>query len=193
MDREVSEEVTSRLLAFVERMQDLLGVCDEHGRVLYMNRAAREHLGVTHTDGLTTSDFFAPEAFASYYDEVRPTLLRTGAWSGELPILARDGTSIPMQFFVVAGVAPGGEITGLVTHGRPLTYSTPSAGTPKLHPWWKPWHSSQVCTPPNAGKYRASALSPASRTNSRRRARKADGRSPWENGCDELSQPTART
>ena len=122
MTPETGRDVVLRLLDFVDRMQDLVGVCDEHGRVLYLNEAARKHLGVGDADELTTADFFAPEAFASYYDEVRPTLLRTGVWSGELPIRVPGGGSIPMHFSVVAGVAPGGEITGLVTHGRPLSY-----------------------------------------------------------------------
>src|SRR5262245_10417621 len=131
MTRETGRDVVLRLLDFVDRMQDLVGVCDEHGRVLYLNESARKHLGVADTAELTTADFFAPEAFASYYDEVRPTLLRTGVWSGELPIRAPGGASIPMLFSVVAGVAPGGEITGLVTHGRPLSYG-PTGNEPAV-------------------------------------------------------------
>jgi diguanylate cyclase (GGDEF)-like protein len=131
MTRETGRDVVLRLLDFVDRMPDLVGVCDEHGRILYLNESARKHLGVGAADELTTADFFAPEAFASYYAEVRPTLLRTGVWSGELPIRAPGGASIPMHFSVVAGVAPGGEITGLVTHGRPLSYG-PAGNEPAV-------------------------------------------------------------
>jgi diguanylate cyclase (GGDEF)-like protein len=125
MEPEMSEEVATRLLAFIDRTPDLVGVCDELGRLLYLNEAARKHLGVADATGLTTADFFAPEAFASYYDEVRPTLVRTGVWTGELPIRAQGGASIPMLFSVVAGVAPGAEVTGLVAYGRPLPYAVP--------------------------------------------------------------------
>jgi len=120
MERDIDAEVAHRLLDFVERVSDLVGVCDEQGRVLYLNQAARKHLGVGAGFDLTTADFFAPEAFKSYYEEVRPTLLREGTWSGELAIRTQDGASIPMFFSVVGGVAPGAEITGLVTYGRPL-------------------------------------------------------------------------
>jgi EAL domain-containing protein (putative c-di-GMP-specific phosphodiesterase class I)/GGDEF domain-containing protein len=118
MAPEISAEVAARLLDFVARMDDVVGVCDEHGRVLYLNAAARKQLGLGDATGLTTADLFAPEAFASYYDEVRPALLHSGTWSGELPIRSPAGDTAAMQFSVVASVGPGGEITGLVTHGR---------------------------------------------------------------------------
>ena len=35
-------DVTSQLLAFVERTSDLVGVVDEQSRVLYLNEAARK-------------------------------------------------------------------------------------------------------------------------------------------------------
>jgi PAS domain-containing protein len=129
MSSDITPEVASRLLEFVDRMDDLIGVCDEHGRVLYMNQTARKHLGIGNATDLTTADLFAPEAFASYYDEVRPALLHGGTWTGELAIHAQGGGSVPMLFSVVAGVGPGGEITGLVTHGRPVPGDPPHRGT----------------------------------------------------------------
>ena len=65
MDSEHNEAVATRLLEFVDRMEDVVGVCDEHGRVLYLNQAARKQLGFGAESELTTADFFAPEAFAS--------------------------------------------------------------------------------------------------------------------------------
>jgi PAS domain-containing protein len=118
MESEPIDEVTRRLVDFVDRMDDVVGVCDETGRVLYLNEAARKRLGFADTAGLTTADFFGPDAFKWYYEEVRPELLRTGVWTGDLPIRTQTGDYVPMSFSVVAGVAPGGEITGLVTHGR---------------------------------------------------------------------------
>ena len=78
--------VTRQLLEFVERTSDLVGVVDEQSRVLYLNDAARKRLGVGDDTGLTTADLFPPEAFARYYDEVRPALLRSGSWHGELAV-----------------------------------------------------------------------------------------------------------
>jgi EAL domain-containing protein (putative c-di-GMP-specific phosphodiesterase class I) len=66
---------------------------------------------------------FPPEVFARYYDEIRPALLRAGAWHGELPVFAESGESVPMMMTIVASVAPGGEIDGLVTSGRVIEAS----------------------------------------------------------------------
>ena len=113
-------DVTSQLLAFVERTSDLVGVVDEQSRVLYLNEAARKRLGVGDASDLTTADVFPPEAFARYYDEIRPILLRAGTWRGELPVLTGLGEAVPMALTIVALVAGGGEVNGLVTFGREI-------------------------------------------------------------------------
>jgi len=53
---------------------------------VYLNPAAKKHLGVDDTGTVTIADLFPPESFGFYYDVVRPELLRTGTWSGELPV-----------------------------------------------------------------------------------------------------------
>jgi len=111
-------DVTAQLLAFVEKTSDLVGVVDEQSRVLYLNEAARKRLGVGDTTDLTTVDMFPPHAFARYYDEIRPALLRSGTWHGELPVITGSGEAVAMAMTVVARVGPGGEVNGLVTCGR---------------------------------------------------------------------------
>jgi diguanylate cyclase (GGDEF)-like protein len=113
-------DVTRQLLAFVEGTSDLVGVVDEQSRVVYLNRAARKRLGVGDPAGLTTADLFPPGTFSRYYDEVRPALLRSGSWHGELAVLTGSGEAVPMTMTVVARVGPGGEVSGLVTHGREI-------------------------------------------------------------------------
>jgi diguanylate cyclase (GGDEF)-like protein len=115
------DDLPERLLAFIDQTPDIVGVCNEQGRVMYLNAAAIKELGVgADIDNLTTADFFAPEAFVTYYDEVRPVLLRSGSWTGELAIRTRSGESRPMLFTVVARLGAAGEIAGLVTYGRPF-------------------------------------------------------------------------
>jgi len=111
-------DVTGLLLAFVEATSDLVGVVDAQSRVTYLNGAARKRLGVGDVTGLTTADLFPPEVFARYYEEIRPTLLRAGTWHGELAVLTESGEAVPMNMTIVGSVGPGGEVNGLVTHGR---------------------------------------------------------------------------
>ena len=118
-------DARAELLAFVERTSDLVGVVDEQSRVTYLNEAARKRLGVGDSTELTTADLFPTEAFARYYDEVRPALLRLGTWHGELAVLTASGETVPMVMTVVARVGPGGEVNSLVTFGREI--AAPSA------------------------------------------------------------------
>lgn len=118
MGPEFAAEAIPRLLVYVERTPDLVGVVDERGKVLYLNSAALERLGRHDYSGLTTADIFAPEAFERYYREVRPAIVEAGAWSGELPVMTASGVSRAMRFSIVGEVLPGGEVTALAAHGR---------------------------------------------------------------------------
>jgi diguanylate cyclase (GGDEF)-like protein len=125
-------DVTEQLLAFVEKTSDLVGVVDEQSRVRYLNEAARKHLGVGDAADLTTLDLFPPQAFARYYEEIRPALLRSGTWRGELPVIGAAGDIVPMAMTIVATVGPGGEVSGLVTHGREIETPPTSPGGPSV-------------------------------------------------------------
>lgn len=121
MAEELDGEVEAHLLAYIEQTSDLVGVVDEASRLSYLNPAARKRLGATEDEPLTSADLFPPHVFSRYYDEIRPILLRSGTWSGELPILTRAGDLVPIAFTIVARIGAGGEIAGLVTHGRAMT------------------------------------------------------------------------
>jgi EAL domain-containing protein (putative c-di-GMP-specific phosphodiesterase class I) len=117
---ELEPGVATDLLAYIEATSDLVGVVDEYGRVLYLNDAARKRLGAGDACGLTTTDIFPQAAFARYYDEIRPVLLRGEAWTGQLPVLTASGEAFPMVLTIVAQVGPGGDVRRLVTHAREL-------------------------------------------------------------------------
>jgi predicted signal transduction protein with EAL and GGDEF domain len=122
--KEFDDAVTRRLVDFVERTGDLVGVVDENGRVLYLNQTARKVLGVGDADDLTTADLFTAEAFETYFADARPELLRSGSWTGELGLRTPAGGPPSLRFSIVAGTRPGGEVTGLVAHAR-LTEHAP--------------------------------------------------------------------
>ena len=125
MDSEFDPEVASQLLTFVEQTTDFVGVSDPWGRVLYLNRAARKRLGVGDATDLTLADVFPPAAFTLYYEEVRPQLLRTGAWSGEVPVNVAEGSAVPMYVSASARVGPGGETNGTVVWAHELPLMEP--------------------------------------------------------------------
>src|SRR5690242_9566216 len=108
MDPEFADEVVTNLTTFADGTTDFVGVSDAWSRIVYLNPAACKRLGVSDFQGMTTADIFPPEAFAQYYDVIRPQLLRTGAWSGEVLVNAAAGTPIPMYVSTVATIGPGG-------------------------------------------------------------------------------------
>jgi diguanylate cyclase (GGDEF)-like protein len=111
-------DVAKHLLAFAEATSDLVGVVDDESRVQYLNEAARKRLGLGDAADLTTADVLPPQAFVQYYDEIRPELLRSGTWHGEISLLSGTGDVVPVVMTVVARLGPGGEVMGLVTQGR---------------------------------------------------------------------------
>ncbi len=127
MDTGLDAEVSAQLLTFVEQTRDLVGVSDPWGQILYLNPAARKRLGVGDATDLTLADVFPAEAFTIYYDEVRPELLRTGAWTGEVPVNVAQGHAVPMHVSVSARVGPGGATNGTVVYAHELPLTTPFA------------------------------------------------------------------
>ena len=121
MAQELGGEVEAQLLAYMERTSDLVGIVDEAGHVDYLNPAARKRLGISEDEQLTAGDLFPPPVFARYYDEIRPILLRSGTWSGELHMRTSAGDLVRAHATIVGRIGAGGEVIGLVTHGREIT------------------------------------------------------------------------
>ena len=125
MERGPDAEVIAHLLKFVEQTTEFVGVSDPWGRILYLNPAAQKRLGVVEIEGLSLADLFPPEAFGFYYDVVRPELLRTGAWSGEVLVNAAGHDAIPMHISTIANLGPGGETNGGVVFAHELARFDP--------------------------------------------------------------------
>jgi diguanylate cyclase (GGDEF)-like protein len=110
----------ARLLAHADLTSDLVGIADDGGNVVYMNEAARKRLGLGDATDLTMADVFPPEAFARYYEEIRPELLRRHSWHGEIAVYTAPGVAAPISASIVAAIAPGGEVEWMVIYGREL-------------------------------------------------------------------------
>src|SRR5205814_1711440 len=83
-------------------------------------------LGVVADAGdLTIADIFPVEMFGFYYDVVRPQLLRTGAWSGEVLVKAAGSGAFPMFVSTTAKLGPGGETNGGVVYAHELSRTDP--------------------------------------------------------------------
>ena len=126
VDSVFDPDVSAQLLLFAEQTADFVGVSDPWGRVLYLNPAARKRLGVADLTDLTVADFFPAEAITLYYEVIRPQLLRTGAWSGEVPVNVAGGVAVPMYISTSARLGPGGETNGSVVYAHELSRPDPA-------------------------------------------------------------------
>jgi len=114
---------------FADQTSDFVGVSDAWGRVLYLNPAACKRLGVADATDLTVAEFFPAEAIALYYEEIRPQLLRSGSWSGVVPVNVAGGVAVPMFLSTTARLGPGGETNGNVVYAHELLAPDPGRVT----------------------------------------------------------------
>lgn len=130
----ISPEVAGRLLSLLSRSDDVVGVTDDRGNVVWVNDATRKRLGIPADDppALTTAELFPPEAFDVYFDQIRPALLRGEVWSGPVP-LHLDDRVVDVDLVVVGGARPGGEIEWLACTGRSPGSRRGDAAAPGLH------------------------------------------------------------
>jgi PAS domain S-box-containing protein len=78
------ERERDNLAQLAERSTDFIGLARLDGGLFYLNPAARALIGLGDRplDGLTVEDLSYPDGVERLRDEVRPTLLREGAWRG---------------------------------------------------------------------------------------------------------------
>ncbi|MDB5241508.1 MAG: sensor signal transduction histidine kinase [Spirosoma sp.] len=88
-----------KMLALVSNSLNFKAIADLDGRLLYINKAGRELVGLTEADvkaGRTVADFYPPEQYSQIRDVVIPTLLSRGSWSGRVSLKhAKTGEIIP--------------------------------------------------------------------------------------------------
>jgi diguanylate cyclase (GGDEF)-like protein/PAS domain S-box-containing protein len=104
-DRVDAERDTQRLTDIFEATQDLIGISDSDGQMMYFNRAARRFFDlplVGPLDHINLADVFAPWSVDQLTAEIEPRLRREGIWSGELALMKPDGREVPVsaQFLV---------------------------------------------------------------------------------------------
>ena len=123
-DRLKAEEVRDRLIEILEATPDFVGSADRGGQLFYLNRAAREMLGLSATvdiTGMTFSDTQFPWAIDRNLSEGQATYAREGVWQGETAILCRDGMEIPVSQVILVHRALDGKVKFFSTICRDIS------------------------------------------------------------------------
>ncbi len=120
-ERKRVEETQRRLTSILEATTDFVGSADVSGRLIYLNRAGRQMLGIgldEDISNLTIPDVIAESERERVMTEVIPLLMRDGVWSGETAFRSRDGLEIPFWLVGIAGKKPDGTVESLSTIAR---------------------------------------------------------------------------
>ena len=123
-ERRRAEEAQARLVAILEATTDLVGMADAKGHVLYINQAGRKMLGITEGEDVSSTtmpDYFPEQARTHVLNELVPTIIREGVWSGEEVLLSRQGHEIPVSMVVIAHRATDGTVQFLSAIARDIS------------------------------------------------------------------------
>jgi two-component system, NtrC family, sensor kinase len=116
-------EARERLTAILDVTTDLVAILDLSARLLYLNGAGQSLLGLTAEEalGLPIAGLVPERLRPVVQDEILPTLLRDGLWTGEAVLLARDGREVPVSVVAVAHRAADGAVEFLSAIVRDMT------------------------------------------------------------------------
>ncbi|MGI9576719.1 MAG: diguanylate cyclase domain-containing protein [Microthrixaceae bacterium] len=105
-----SDQLRRAMHSVLDGFGGFIGIADDRANVMYLNHRACEILGVSpqRAETLRLTDMLHAETFNRYYEEIRPTILEHGKWSG-IVRLAADDAPEAMWGTVFGGVGTDGE------------------------------------------------------------------------------------
>jgi PAS domain S-box-containing protein len=124
-ERKQVEEVQMRLVAMLDATPGFVGYADaKDTHILYINSAGRKMVGVQAQEDVTRlkiADVHPEWTNKLFRDEINPTAIRDGLWTGECAFLNRDGHEIPVMMALLAHKSPSGEVERFSTVSIDIT------------------------------------------------------------------------
>jgi two-component system cell cycle sensor histidine kinase/response regulator CckA len=104
--RHRSEQEHEQRAEILDATIDFVAIARSDGTLVYLNRAARQFLGLAASaelSGLNLQAVHPPESLQKVWkEEGIPTAVRDGAWQGETEFLRHDGAVVPMSQVLLA-------------------------------------------------------------------------------------------
>jgi PAS domain S-box-containing protein len=117
-------ESQAQLVAILEATPDFVGVADVDGRVLYINRAGRQMVGLGADEDVTgkaIADFHPPHVAKLLMEEGLPAAAAEGSWTRETALIGSDGNEIPLLQVALAHKRDDGSVAYYSTIARDIT------------------------------------------------------------------------
>jgi PAS domain S-box-containing protein len=123
-DRYVADEAREMYAALVENSTDFVGIAGPDDKVVYVNSAGRDLLGIGSLERARETqilDYFMPDDRAFAETEILPSVARDGNWSGDFRLRHfSTGTPVPVAFNVFVLASADGRRLGTATVSRDL-------------------------------------------------------------------------
>ena len=122
--RVVSEGTQARLLVILEKTTDYVAMTDAAGRMLYLNPAGRQLLGLGPDEDVSQRRLCQhcdPPVRERIWNEAIPAAIRDGVWAGETLLRDREGREIHASQVIIAHRGAGGAVENLSTILRDTT------------------------------------------------------------------------
>ncbi|MDZ7748310.1 MAG: EAL domain-containing protein [Halofilum sp. (in: g-proteobacteria)] len=123
-ERKEAEARAERLNAILESTPDCVAIIDTDGRIGYLNAGGCRLLGIepaTGAAGQAFVDYMTAADARRLHEEALPRARRQGSWSGEVSVVATDGSETPASQTVLAHADAHGRITHYSTTMRDLS------------------------------------------------------------------------
>ncbi len=123
-ERKRAEAAQARLAAILEGTSDFVSSASPMGRAFYLNRAAREMVGLGPDEDfsmMTMSDFHPGWAARIVSTEGLPGAIHDGSWTGETALRHRDGREIHVSQVIIAHKHENGAVEYFSTVMRDIT------------------------------------------------------------------------
>jgi two-component system, cell cycle sensor histidine kinase and response regulator CckA len=102
--RELQQQYEQRAL-IVEATSDFVAIADPTGSLVYLNRAARQFLGIAPNDDpsrLGLQRAYPPGSLPGAWEQSTSAAARDGSWRGETEFVRHDGVRVPMSQVLLA-------------------------------------------------------------------------------------------
>lgn len=113
-ERKLAEVALRELTTIFDNTTDFVVQTDRHGRVTYMNPAARAALNITAGEDVSPqmhNDFHTPETRRLFDEVIVPTIRSQGVWTGETTVYAAGKRVLPVSHMVIAHRGEDGRIS----------------------------------------------------------------------------------
>ncbi|MCP2726896.1 PAS domain-containing sensor histidine kinase [Limnofasciculus baicalensis] len=118
------KQLQAKLTAIVEATSDLVSIADVTRRILYLNRAGYQLLGIDPNEDITTheiSEFHTPETDNEIVNQGIPIAIKDGVWTGETTLRKCNGEIFPVSQVIIAHKSESGEVEYLSTIARDIS------------------------------------------------------------------------